>query len=442
MEAQLDQVLASAKKAVQAFEGALARDVDAALSLSPDNTSAQSGALRAKIEETRQTLHKLERIITPPQVLFMDATFGTCLAPAAQTSTYLLPAATNTKVLLCASHYRLADIIEQQGPLTIPALAAAAGLKPAAAHQLLRFLVDELGFFEQRADGTVRNNGASALLRTDHPTTWQAWVDQYATTHYAMLARLPDAVAAASPRTAAQHHFDSDDHMYAVMQARGLTAGFHRALGAFSAAEAPGLLADYAWGDALGGGAATLTDVGAGQGDFVAHFLRALPRARAVAFDLPGTAELLRKRFAEGEGGEEEQVRARVEVRAGDFFAPDNQLPASEAYVLRLVLHNWDDARCVAILRKVREAMVVRPGVSRVLVVEMVVREGRLGSFARNADIRMLTMVNNKERTLDEYRDIARKAGFDIADVMTPRGCLSQAMDLRPVGDDFTGGAR
>ncbi|KAF4301567.1 O-methyltransferase family 2 [Botryosphaeria dothidea] len=425
MEAQLDQVLASAKKAVQAFEGALARDVDAALSLSPDNTSAQSGALRAKIEETRQTLHKLERIITPPQVLFMDATF----------------AATNTKVLLCASHYRLADIIEQQGPLTIPALAAAAGLKPAAAHQLLRFLVDELGFFEQRADGTVRNNGASALLRTDHPTTWQAWVDQYATTHYAMLARLPDAVAAASPRTAAQHHFDTDDHMYAVMQARGLTAGFHRALGAFSAAEAPGLLADYAWGDALAGGGATLTDVGAGQGDFVAHFLRALPRARAVAFDLPGTAELLRKRFAEG-GAEEAEVRARVEVRAGDFFAPDNQLPASEAYVLRLVLHNWDDARCVAILRKVREAMVVRPGVSRVLVVEMVVREGRLGSFARNADIRMLTMVNNKERTLDEYRGIARKAGFDIADVMTPRGCLSQVMDLRPVGDGFTGGAR
>ncbi|KAH7048277.1 putative O-methyltransferase glim-like protein [Macrophomina phaseolina] len=416
MEARLDNILASAKQAVQAFEGALARDVDVALSLSPESTSTQSGALRAKIEETRQTLHRLERIITPPQVLFMDATF----------------AATNTKVLLCASHYRLADIVEQQGPLTVPALAAAAGLQPQAAHQLLRFLIDELGFFERSADDTVRNNRASALLRTDHPTTWQAWVDQYATTHYAMLARLPDAVAAGSTRTAAQHHFDTDEHMYALMQARGLTAGFHRALGAFSAAEAPGLLADYGWGDELAGGGATLTDIGAGQGDFVAHYLRALPQARAVAFDLPSTAELIRKRFAEGE--EEAAVRDRVEVRAGDFFAPDNQLPASEAYVLRLVFHNWDDAKCVAILKKVREAMVMRPGVSRVLVVEMVVREGRLGSFARNADIRMLTMVNNKERTLDEYREIARKGGFNITDVMTPRGCLSQVLDLRPVG--------
>lgn len=76
MEAQLTQLLASAKQAVEAFEGPLAGDVDAALSLSPDDASAQSGALRAKIEESIQTLHKLERLITPPQVLFMDAIFG------------------------------------------------------------------------------------------------------------------------------------------------------------------------------------------------------------------------------------------------------------------------------------------------------------------------------------------------------------------------------
>ncbi|OJD30438.1 o-methyltransferase 2 [Diplodia corticola] len=415
MEAQLEQLLASAKQAVQAFEGPLAQDVDAALSLSPDNTSAQSGVLRAKIEETIQTLHKLEQIITPPQVLFMDAVF----------------AATSSKVLLCASRYGFADILEQRGPLTIPELAAATDVQPTAAHQLMRYLIDELGFFQYDQTSTtptVRNNRASALLRTDHWTTWHNWVDQYATTHYSMLTSLPDAVSARSSRSAAQHFYDTDESTYAVMQAQGLTAGFHRAIGAFSVAEAPGLLADYPWGDELVGGAATLTDVGAGQGDFVAHYLRAFPRAKAVAFDLPGTADLIRKRFER-----EAWAGGRAQVRAGDFFADDNQLPASEVYFLRLVFHNWDDDKCVRILEKVREAMVLRPGVSRVLVVEMVIREGRLGSFARYGDIRMLTMVKNKERTLDEYREIARKGGFEITDVITPRGCLSQVLDLRPV---------
>ncbi|KAL1640183.1 hypothetical protein SLS58_007134 [Diplodia intermedia] len=429
MEAQLEQLLGPAKQALQAFEGPLAQDVDAALSLSPGNTSAQSGALRTKIEETIQTLHKLEQIITPPQVLFMDAVF----------------AATSTKVLLCASRYKFADILEQRGPLTIPALAAAAGVQPTAAHQLLRYLIDELGFFayannpssddpqrQAPTPPTVQNNRASALLRTDHWTTWHNWVDQYATTHYSMLTSLPDAVGASSThRSAAQHFYDTDDAPYAAMQARGLTAGFHKAIGAFSVAEAPGLLADYPWGDALVRGDAVLTDVGAGQGDFVAHYLRAFPRARAVAFDLPATAELVRERFESG--GEAGWADGRVSVRAGDFFAEDNQIPASEVYFLRLVFHNWDDEKCVRILERVREVMVMRPGVSRVLVVEMVVREGRLGSFARYGDIRMLTMVKNKERTLDEYRDIARKGGFEITDVITPRGCLSQVLDLRPV---------
>ncbi|KAF9636618.1 O-methyltransferase family 2 [Lasiodiplodia theobromae] len=424
MEAQLTQLLASAKQAVQAFEGPLAGDVDAALSFSPDNASAQSGALRAKIEESIQTLHKLERLITPPQVLFMDAIF----------------AATNTKVLLCAHRYHLADILHEQGPLPIPALAAAAGLQPAAAQQLIRYLIDELGFFEytptpssssssSTPQPSVRNNRASHLLRTTHWTTWHNWVDQYATTHYSMLSSLPDAISATSTRSAAQHFYDTDDSTYAIMHARGLTAGFHKAIGAFSVAEAPGLLADYPWGEELLSGAATLTDIGAGQGDFVRAYANAFPKAKVVAFDLPATAEIIRGRFE----GEEGFGGGRVQVLGGDFFAEDNQLPKSEVYFLRLVFHNWDDEKCVKILEKVREAMVRRPGVSRVLVVEMVIRDGRLGSFARYGDIRMLTMVKNKERTLDEYREIARKGGFEIADVITPRGCLSQVLDLRPV---------
>ncbi|GME28440.1 hypothetical protein GTA08_BOTSDO10949 [Neofusicoccum parvum] len=414
MEAELDQVLKSAKQALQAFEGPLAQDVDAATRISQTITS-QSAALRTKIEDTVQVLNKLQQLLTPPQNILMDALFG----------------ATNTKVLYCAAHYRFADIL-QTSPLTGPALASQAGIDGGACQQLVRYLL-ELGFFTyDSSTALLSNNAASDLLRSDHWTTWHACIPQYADQHYSILARLPDAVAAAADgnskqqrRTAAQLFHGSDEPLYAIMERTGATAAFHRAIGAFGVAEAPGLLGDYPWAEV---GGELVTDVGCGRGDFAVGYLRAFPAARAAVFELPETAALVRRRVegGDGEGG----VRERLEVFEGDFY--EDALPRSAVYFLKWVFHNWDDEHCVKLLRRLREAIVVKPGVSRVLVVETVIREGRQGSFARYADIRMLAQLNNRERTLEEYRDIARKGGFEIHDIITPRGCLTQVLDLRP----------
>lgn len=123
MEAELDQLLASAKQAAKALDGPLAPLVDEALRLSqnPDSQS-QSGALRSKILETIQTLGKIQQILTPPQVQFMDAIFSS----------------TNTQILVCAAKYRFADILQAKGPLTPAALAAEAGVDPAACAQIVR----------------------------------------------------------------------------------------------------------------------------------------------------------------------------------------------------------------------------------------------------------------------------------------------------------------
>ncbi|GME32956.1 hypothetical protein GTA08_BOTSDO10949 [Neofusicoccum parvum] len=414
MEAELDQVLKSAKQALQAFEGPLAQDVDAATRISQTITS-QSAALRTKIEDTVQVLNKLQQLLTPPQNILMDALFG----------------ATNTKVLYCAAHYRFADIL-QTSPLTVPALASQAGIDGGACQQLVRYLL-ELGFFTyDSSTALLSNNAASDLLRSDHWTTWHACIPQYADQHYSILARLPDAVAAAADgskqqqrRTAAQLFHGSDEPLYAIMERTGATAAFHRAIGAFGVAEAPGLLGDYPWAEV---GGELVTDVGCGRGDFAVGYLRAFPAARAAVFELPETAALVRRRVegGDGEGG----VRERLEVFEGDFY--EDALPRSAVYFLKWVFHNWDDEHCIKLLRRLREAIVVKPGVSRVLVVETVIREGRQGSFARYADIRMLAQLNNRERTLEEYRDIARKGGFEIHDIITPRGCLTQVLDLRP----------
>lgn len=418
MEAELDNLLVASRQALAALEGPLAPEVDASLRLNQDPaSSAQSGALRAKIQETIQTLGELEKILTPPQVQFMDAIF----------------AATNTKVLVCAAQYRLADILASKGPLPVAELAREAGMQPTACGQIVRFL-DEMGFFTRRRRGedaavmdVVANNRTSELLRTDHWTTWHNWVGQYAGEHYDILARLPDAVAAGQRRTAAQVFYDTDEPIYAVMERLGMTAGFHRAIGAFSIAEAPGLMADYPWAAEVRD--EVVMDVGAGAGDFVWHYLAAFPHGKAAAFDLPATADLIRARF---EGADEAMRKRLVAVHGGDFFS-EKDLPPSAVYFLKFVLHNWDDEHCVTLLKKLRRAIIPKEGVSRVLIGEHVVFDGRRGSFARYADIRMLSRVNNRERTIEEYRSLAEQGGFRVHDVLLPRGCLTQVLDLRPL---------
>lgn len=410
MEAELDELLASAKQAARALDGPLAPFVDDALRLSqnPDSQS-QSGALRAKILDTIQTLGKIQQILTPPQVQFMDAIFS----------------ATNTQILVCAAKYRLADILHAKGPLSPESLATEAGIQPAACGQIVRYLV-EMGFFTRNAaTGLVDNNRTSQLLRTEHWTTWHNWVGLYACEHYDILPRLPAAIAAGEGRSAAQIYYGTDEPIYQVMERMGTTAAFHRAIGAFSIAEAPGLLADYPWAEVAG---EVITDIGAGAGDFVWHYLQAFPDAKAAAFELPQTAELIRKRFEDAD----DAVKGRlVEVRSGDFFK--DELPRSAAYFLKFVFHNWDDENCIKLLKRIRESIVLKPGVSRVVVGEHIILDGKLGNFARYADIRMLSRVKNRERTLEEYRAIAEKGGFTLHEVVSPRGCLTQVIDLRPV---------
>lgn len=195
--------------------------------------------------------------------------------------------------------------------------------------------------------------------------------------------------------------------------------------GTGSVVEAPGLLADYPWEDVK---SETIVDIGAGAGDFIRTYLEKFPDATAAAFELPSTAEILRQKFPL-----DDPLAKRVaSITGGDFFK--DPLPESSVYILRWILHNWGDEDCVKLLRRIRDTITIKTGISRVLIVESVLFDGRVGRGARYADIRMLARCRNKERTLDEYRTIVENTGWRLNRVVSPRGCLTQVLELRPVG--------
>jgi hypothetical protein len=150
-------------------------------------------------------------------------------------------------------------------------------------------------------------------------------------------------------------------------------------------------------------GTGTVADIGGGKGTFLAAILRARPGLRGTLLELERSVGAAREYLSE------QGVAERTEVVAGDFFAA---VPSgAEAYHLAHVLHNWSDEQSVDILRLIRSAM---PEGSRLLVVEMVLPSDDRPHFAKDLDIRMLTMHEGKERTEGEFSALLASAGFRL----------------------------
>lgn len=150
----------------------------------------------------------------------------------------------------------------------------------------------------------------------------------------------------------------------------------------------------------------TIVDVGGGNGLALAAILRRHPGVRGILFDLPAVAERAGEILAGCD------VTDRLSVVGGDFF--ESVLPSADAYLLRHVLHDWEDGESVSILGNCRNAM--RPG-GRVLVVETVIPSGNGPCFGKWLDLMML-VVGGRERTEGQYAALLSTAGLRMTRVV------------------------
>jgi hypothetical protein len=187
---------------------------------------------------------------------------------------------------------------------------------------------------------------------------------------------------------------------------------FDRAMAEMTRRVAGGIAAGYDFT-----GIATLVDVGGGSGALLPPILEGCPDMRATVFDLAGSRDGALRLFTET------GIAARCDFVAGSFFETVSPA-AADAYVVKSVLHDWDDARAVAILGTIRSAMVRR---SRLLVIESIAPE-RPGSSPHDAmiaatDLNMLIATGGRERTAAEFRALLDAAGLHVTRVVsTPAG--------------------
>lgn len=131
---------------------------------------------------------------------------------------------------------------------------------------------------------------------------------------------------------------------------------------------------------------------------------KANPRLRGIVFDRPDVAGEVAAAVASGE------FAHRTEVVGGDFFV---RVPAADLYLLKFVLHDWSDERCVEILTRCREAMAPD---GRVAIIEFLM-SARLDGWGHPSmvalmDLSMLAVAEGKERSLEDYDTLLWKAGL------------------------------
>jgi hypothetical protein len=143
-------------------------------------------------------------------------------------------------------------------------------------------------------------------------------------------------------------------------------------------------------------------DVGGGNGSLLAAILKAHPGVHGVLADSPQVLDRARKRgFLGGE------LEARSELQACDFF---RELPSGcRAYVMKSIIHDWDDPRAHQILVNCRRAM---PEDGVLLLVELILLEGDAPCLAKLADVSMMVLTGGREPNIQEYRELLASAGF------------------------------
>lgn len=320
-----------------------------------------------------------------------------------------------SRALYAAAQLGVADSLAR-GPMTSAELAAAAGTDAPTLRRLLRALVAH-GIFEEEAPDRFRLNPAGDLLRRDVPGSqraavlftagdvrWQLWSDVLECVRTGQAA-----VERAFGKNIFERHAENAEE----------STLFDQAMAAGSAALSPPLIAAYNFTAFQ-----CIADVGGGTGRLLADILSASPNVSGMLFDLPNVLTAAPS-LLQASG-----VAGRCKVVAGSFF---EGVPAgADAYLLKHVLHDWDDARATAILANCRRAM---DRTATLLIVERVMPEKAERGQAVEAYLLDLEMLVNtpggRERTEAEFRALLTPAGFTVARVVPTTAPVS-VIEARP----------
>jgi len=323
--------------------------------------------------------------------------------PAAQKIIQLLAGKCLAQAVSVAAELGIADLLTD-APKSVEEIAADTFTHAPSLYRLLRALANH-GIFAEVEGLRFTLTPLARCLRSDAPDSTRnlaRWTGSPLV--WRALGELLHSVKTGG--TGTQQAFGLTDPFAYFSERPEQLQVFHDCMTDISRLNTPAIIEAYDFGRFR-----KIVDVGGSHGMLLSAILRRYPGPRGIVFDLPDAIERAQPAIAAG------GLAGRVETIAGNFF---ECVPAgADAYILKQVIHDWDDAPAVAILRNVRQA--IQPD-GKLLVIEFVVPRPNEPSLAKLLDLNMLAVTGGRERTEVEYRDLFAAAGFGLGAVHPAAG--------------------
>ena len=297
--------------------------------------------------------------------------------------------------IIALSGIARARVLDHLGdaPRTAGEIAADAGVDAGQLGRLLAFLGSQ-GVLDVDAETRYRHTEFSRMLRRDHPASLQAVLS---VTHnlFTTGEALPEAMATGRMPQQVAH----GQSFFEMMRADPVKADdFARFMSATTALAEEAVLSRHEFAPFT-----LAVDVGGNHGSLLLRLLALQPRARGILFDLPDVVAQARPTLDAHASG------SRVEVIGGSFF--ENVPAGGDLYLLKQILHDWEDEPSTAILRRIRAA--IAPG-GRLVVIDRLMPEEIRPHPAYQMDLYMLLLLGARERKRSEFAALFAQCGFRL----------------------------
>jgi O-methyltransferase domain/Dimerisation domain len=275
------------------------------------------------------------------------------------------------------------------------ALAQATGAHAPSLYRLLRALASA-GIFSEDEQQRFSMTPLAATLVSDAPGSLRSFViSELGGDHYPAWGALLHSVT--TGKVAFHKVYGTDPWTHRASHPRDAQI-FDQAMSDFGGVVIEAVVASYDF-SRFG----NVVDVGGGDGSLLAHVLQTCPKTRGTVQDLPHVAVRAKARF------QSQGLADRADVVPMSFL--EGVVEGGDAYVMKWIIHDWNDRDSTRILRNCHAAM---RGDARLLLIEAIVPGPNQPALSKFMDLNMMVMLGGRERTEPEYRALLEGAGFRL----------------------------
>ena len=309
-----------------------------------------------------------------------------------------------SQAISVAATLGIADLLSS-GPQSLAELAQQTATHAPSLYRLLRALAS-VGIFSEDPEGRFALTPLANLLRQDVPGSLRAPAAMIRSK--VQWPALGDLLYSVQTGNSAFPHLFGMDLWEYTQQDEQENKIFHDAMSGFSVVEVEAICKAYDFS-----GITTLVDIAGGHGKLLAAVLQAYPTMHGKLFDLPHVAQQAEEVFLDA------GVAQRARAIGGDMFT---SVPAGyDAYMMKTVIHDWDDEQAVTLLQNCHAAM---PSHARLLLMTRVIAPANVPDGGKFMDLNMLITLGGRERTEEEFVRLLARANLTLKRTIPTQSAL------------------